>query len=82
MLATLNFTNPFVVEYDASVFGISVVLMQDDHMISFDSRKLNKREILKYTYDKEMISIIHVLSKWQQYLLGNKLLICIDHNNC
>jgi hypothetical protein len=81
VLATPDFTKPFVVECDASGFGIGAVLMQNDHPIAFESRKLNKRESLKSTYDKEMLAIIHVLAKWRQYLLGSKFSIRMDHNS-
>jgi hypothetical protein len=57
------------------------MLMQDGHPIAFESRKLNKRECLKSTYDNEMLAIMHALEKWRQYLLGSRFLIHIDHNN-
>ena len=34
------------------------------HPIVFESMNLNKREILKSTYDKEMLAIIDALEKW------------------
>jgi hypothetical protein len=43
VLATPEFLKPFIIECDASGFGIRVVLMQDGHLIEFESRKLKKK---------------------------------------
>ena len=71
VLATPYFSKPFVIQCDASGYGLGVVLMQDEHLIAFKSRKLKKREQLKSTYDKEMLEIMQALVKWRQYLLGS-----------
>jgi hypothetical protein len=55
--------------------------MQYGHPIAFESRNLNKKEELKSTYNKEMLAIMHALSKWRQYLLGSKFSIHTDHNS-
>jgi len=47
VLATLDFSKPFIVEFDASGFRIGAILMQDNHSIAFESKKINKRESLK-----------------------------------
>jgi hypothetical protein len=81
MLTTLDFSKHFIIQCDASGFGIGAVLMQDGHPIAFESRKLNKKECLQSTYNKEMSAIMNALTKWRQYLLGSKFLIRTDHNS-
>jgi len=81
VLATLDFSKPFIIRCDALGFGIEAILMQDGYLIAFESRELNKRECLKSTFNKEMLTIMHALAKWRQYLLGSKLSIRTNHNN-
>eukprot|EP00253_Pinus_taeda_P034573 PITA_34573 len=65
VLALLDFTQPFVLECDASGEGIGAMLMQGGHSITFESRKLLPHERLYSIYDKEMLAIMHALAKYQ-----------------
>jgi hypothetical protein len=76
-----DFTLPFVLECDASGEGIGVVLMQGGHPIVFESQNLNQLESLYSIYDKEMLAIMHALTKFKQYLVGNKFVVKTDHNS-
>ena len=64
VLSLLDFTQPFVLEFDASREGIGAVPMQKNHPISFESRKLQPHEIHYSIYEKDMLSIMHALSKF------------------
>ena len=81
VLALPNFTLPFVLQCDASGEGIGAVLMQGGHPIVFESRKLSQPERLYSIYDKEMLAIMHALTKFRQYLVGNKFMVKTDHNS-
>ena len=52
ILALHDFSNPFVVECDASGGGIGAVLNQGQHPIAFEIRNLLPNENLYSIYDK------------------------------
>jgi hypothetical protein len=81
MLALSDFTLFFVLECDASEEGIGSVLIQGGHPTIFESRKLIQIERLYYIYDKEILSIMDALTKFIQYLVGNKFVVKTDHNS-
>lgn len=53
-----DFTKQFVIESDASVHGLGVVLSQDNHPIAFFSKLLGPRGRSKSVYEKELIAIV------------------------
>jgi hypothetical protein len=65
VLALLDFSQPFVLECDASGVGIGVFLMQGGHPIVLERRNLNESEILYSIYDKEMLAIMHAVTKFR-----------------
>ena len=52
VLVLPDFSQPFVLEYDASGEGIGAILMQGGHPIAFESRELLPHERLYAIYDK------------------------------
>jgi hypothetical protein len=81
MLALSYFTLSFVLECDALGEGIGAVLMQGGYPIMFESMKLSQHERLYSIYDKEMLAIMHALTKFRQYFVDNKFMVKTDHNN-
>ena len=81
VLVLPDFTQPFVVECDASEEEIGALLIQNHHLIAFERRKLKYYEHHYSIYDKEMLAILHALTKFRQYLVGSRFKIKTDHNS-
>ncbi|XP_059066458.1 uncharacterized protein LOC131857759 [Cryptomeria japonica] len=73
--------NLFELHCDACGEGIGAVIMQDRHPIAYGSRKLRGPERSYSIYDKEMLAIMHAMTKFRQYLVGNKFCVKTDHNS-
>jgi hypothetical protein len=47
----------------------------------FERRNLSHPKRVYSIYDKEMLAIMHALTKFRQYLAGSKFVVKTDHNN-
>lgn len=81
ILVVPNFTEPFVLECDTLGIGLGVVLTKQGMLLSFTSKKLCDDNLGKYTYEKEMKSILHVVDTWLTYLLWIHFQIKTHHHN-
>ena len=70
ILVVVDPRKPFVVETDASASAVGVVLLQDGHPITFESKKLNNAQRNYSAYERELYAIVHALKKWRHYLYG------------
>lgn len=75
------FNKEFILECDSSHGGMGTVLMQDGHPIVYSSQGLEGKALLLSTYEKEMLSILLAMNKWQQYLLGRRFIIKTDQRS-
>ncbi|XP_071735106.1 uncharacterized protein [Rutidosis leptorrhynchoides] len=74
-----DFTQPFVIETDASGIGIGAVLQQNGYPITFMSKTLSHKHQSLSTYEREFLAIIHAVEKWRGYLLDRHFKIVTDH---
>ena len=69
----------FIVCTDASKEVLGGVLLQNDHAICYESRKLKEHERNYPMHDLELEAIIHALNMWKNYLMGRKFLLKNDN---
>jgi hypothetical protein len=81
ILSLPGLTQPVVLECDVFGEGIREILMQNQHPIAFERRRLREIEKIYLIYDKEMLSIMHALAKFIQYLVGGHFVVRTDHNS-
>uniref|UniRef100_A0A7N2KR02 Uncharacterized protein n=1 Tax=Quercus lobata TaxID=97700 RepID=A0A7N2KR02_QUELO len=81
VLALPDFSQPFVIECDASGFGIGAVLMQQGRPIAFYSQPLKGKSAHLSTYEKELLALVTAVRKWRPYLFGKPFVIKTDHQS-
>jgi hypothetical protein len=70
----------FLVCTDAFKEGLRGFLMQEGHVICYESRKLNENEVNYATHGVELVAIVHALKMWRNYLLGRRFVLMTDHS--
>ena len=84
VLRTPDYSLPFIVQTDASEFGIGVVLSQIvggiEYPVCYLSRKLLPRERNYSTIEKECLALVWGVQMLDPYLFGRTFIIQTDHN--
>ena len=78
-----DFSSDFILDTDASDYGIGGVLSQvkngQEQVIAYGSRALSKAERNYSTTKKEMLALVDFTKKFKPYLWGRKFVARVDH---
>ena len=84
ILAYPDFNKKFILDTDASDYGIGGVLSQvegnEERVIGYASRSLTKPESRYSTTRKELLAIVAFIQHFRHYLYGKSFIIRADHN--
>jgi hypothetical protein len=80
VLKILDPNKDFLVCTYAYKEGLEGFLMQEGHVICYESRKLDEHEINYVTQDLELDAIVHALKMWRNYLLGRRFVLMTDYS--
>ncbi|KAI5401639.1 hypothetical protein KIW84_066204 [Lathyrus oleraceus] len=81
ILALHEFSKNFVIECNASGGGVGAILMQDKRPITYFSKALGTRNLVKSTYQKELMAVVLDIQHWRPYLLGRKFVVSADQKS-
>jgi len=83
VLALPNDKGTYILDTDASDFGLGAVLSQQqngkERVIAYSSRTLSRNELKYETTRKELLAVVNGLKQFRQYLLGRHFIVRTDH---
>jgi hypothetical protein len=76
-----NFTMNIFFECGASGRHLKVVLMQEGHCLTFTIKYFCDQILGKFTYDKEIIDMLHVVETYHPYITRRNLYIKTNNHS-
>ena len=78
-LAAPDFTKPFSIYTDASEVAMGAVLLQEDRIVGFYSRKFKGPETRYSAFDREALALVAALKHYRYLLIGAEAVVFTDH---
>ena len=81
VLTLPNEKDSYTVYTDASREGLGCVLMKNNNVIAYASRKLKSHKQNYPTHDLELAAVVFALKKWRHYLYGVMFEVNTNHKS-
>ena len=79
VLKYFGVSKPVTVQCDASKSGLGAVLLQDNQPVAYASRLLTDTETRYAQIEKELLSAVFALERFNQYTFGKQVMVESDH---
>lgn len=71
-LEIVDIEKEFVICTNIFLECLGGVLMQEDHVVAYETHKLKDNKRNYVVYNLELVALIHTLKMWIQHLIGEK----------